>query len=205
MSAEALARREGLGFSSGPMKQDRRLAFRLAASLGARARRLCGSGGPYGHAPEYAPRGDEKTVTSGARELDPVMFARQPDEWRKWNVSLFGVVMSRGAGPGGGSYLTLSVRRLEPRNLCENARDDDTCRVTVSDRDFGDIHALVQLGGEDAVGEHSVGGGSLVRLVGRFGEDVDPNDGGPILRATWMRHWPRYAFVTSAARTQMRQ
>ena len=165
----------------------------------------CGSAGPYGHSPQYAPRGDEKSVTAGAREFDPVMFARQPDEWRKWNVSFFGVVTNRAAGPGGSSYLTLSVRRLEPRNLCDNAHDDDTCRVTVSDRDFGVVHALVRLTGEDDVGEHSVGAGSLLRLVGRFGEDVDPNDGGPILRATWFRHWPRYFFVTSAARSQMRQ
>ena len=86
----------------------------------------CGSGGPYGHAPEYVPHGDEKAAIAGAREYDPVMYARLPDEWRKVNVSLFGVVTNRGAGPGGSSYLTLSVRRLEPRNLCENAHDDDT-------------------------------------------------------------------------------
>ena len=178
--------------------------FAFACSLGVLAVSGC-SAGPYGHAPQYAPTGDEKGITSGAREYDPVMFARQPEEWRKGNVVLFGVVTNRGAGPGGSSYLALSVRRLEPRNLCENANDDDTCRVTVSDRDFGVVHALVRLNGDDAVGEHSVGGGSLVRLVGRFGEDVDPNDGGAILRATWYRHWPRYAFVTSAARGQMRQ
>jgi len=175
------------------------LVLSLACTVG------CGGGGAYGHAPEYAPRGNEQAQVTGAREYDPVMFGRFPDEWRKGKVTLFGVVMNRGAGPGGAAYLALSVRRLEPRNLCENAHDDDTCRVTVSDRDFGVVHALVRLEGEDAVGEHSVGGGSLVRLVGRFGEDVDPNDGGAILRATWYRHWPRYSFVTSAARGQMRQ
>jgi hypothetical protein len=163
------------------------------------------SAGPYGHAPAYAPRGDEKGAIAHAREYDPVMFVRQPDEWRKGDVVLFGVVTNRGAGPGGASYLTLSVRRLEPRNLCENAHDDDTCRVTVSDRDFGVVHALVLLTGDDDMGEHSVAAGSLVRLVGRFGENADPNDGGAILRATWYRHWPRYFFVTSAARGQMRQ
>jgi hypothetical protein len=164
----------------------------------------CGAG-PYGHAPAYAPRGDESSVTRGAREFDPVMYAREPEEWQKGNVALFGVVTSRSVGAGGNAYVTLSVRRLEPRNLCDNARDDDTCRVTVSDRDFGAVHALVRLSGADDVGEHSVGTGSLLRLVGRFGEDRDPSDGGPILRATWFRHWPRYFYVTSAARSQMRQ
>jgi hypothetical protein len=165
----------------------------------------CASGGPYGHAPQYATWGEEKGAIAGAREYDPVMFARAPDEWRKGSVSLFGVVTNRAAGPGGSSYLTLSVRRLEPRNLCENANDEDTCRVTVSDRDFGVVHALVRLTGEDDVGEHSAGAGSLLRLAGRFGQNVDPNDGGPVLRATWYRLWPRYFFVTSAARSQMRQ
>jgi hypothetical protein len=178
----------------------RPLAFSLAVAIAG-----CGSGGAYGHAPQYAPTGDEKSALAGSREYDPVMFARLPGEWRKGTVSLFGVVTNRAAGPGGSSYVTLSVRRLEPRNLCENAQDDDTCRVTVSDRDFGVVHATVRLTGEDDVGEHSAGAGSLVRLVGQFGENVDPNDGGPVLRASWYRLWPRYFFVTSASRAQMRQ
>jgi hypothetical protein len=133
------------------------------------------------------------------------MYARFPDQWRKESTNLFGVVTSRSAGPGGSAYVTLSVRGLETRNLCENSHDDDTCRVTVSDRDFGVVHAIVRLTGEDDVGQFSAGAGSLLRLVGRFGEDVDPNDGGPVLHATWYRLWPRYTFVTSAARGQMRQ
>ena len=178
-------------------------AARAAATL-LFALTSCHSAGPYGHAPVYAPLSDEASLVKAAREYDPVMYARQPDEWRKGTVSLFGVVTNRGAG-GGGAYLTLSVRRIEPRNLCESMNDDDSCRVTVSDRDFGSVHAIVHFTGEDDVGEHSVGGGSLVRLVGKLGEDVDPNDGGPILHATWYRHWPRYFYVTKAAAREMRQ
>jgi len=114
-------------------------------------------------------------------------------------------VTSRAAGPGGGAYLTLSVRRLEPRNLCDSNADEDTCRVTVSDADFGVIHVNVALHGDDDMGEHSVGGGSLVRVIGSVGEDVDPADGSPIMRVTYYRHWPRYFFVTKAAASQMRQ
>ncbi|HEY2517684.1 MAG TPA: hypothetical protein VGI39_42740 [Polyangiaceae bacterium] len=163
------------------------------------------SAGRYGHSPTYAPLSGENEAVAGARDYDPVMYARQPEEWRQGTVSLFGVVTNRGTGPGGGAYLTLSVRHLETRNLCENHNDEDTCRVTVSDKDFGSVHALVKLTGEDDVGEHSVSAGSLLRLVGKFGENVDPNDGGPILHATWYRHWPRYFYVTSAARGLMRQ
>jgi len=166
---------------------------------------LACSAGPYGHSPRYAPTSGETEALAGAREYDPVMYPRQPEEWRKGAVSLFGVVTARAAGPGGAANLTLSVRQLEPRNLCESANDEDSCRVTVSDRDFGVVHVLVKLAGDDDVGEHSVGAGSLVRIAGRFGENVDPNDGGPVMRATWYRHWPRYYFVTSAARSMMRQ
>jgi hypothetical protein len=148
-------------------------------AAGALALAACHSAGPYGHSPKYAPLSEETAALGSAREFDPVMFQREPDAWRAQPTQLFGIVTNRGTGSSGGSYLTLSVRRLEPRNLCDNQNDDDTCRVTVSDRDFGVVHALVQLHGEDDVGEHSVGGGSLVRLVGKFGEDVDPQDGAP--------------------------
>ena len=190
--------RAPLGFSSPHMKHA------LTAATLALALTACGAG-PYGHSPRYIPASGEPKAVAGARDYDPVMFARQPDEWRKSNVMLFGIVTSRTAGPGGGSYLTLSVRRLEPRNLCDSMHDDDSCRVTVSDADSGVVHVLVKLTGEDDVGEHSVGGGSLLRVVGRFGEDIDPNDGGPVLRAAWYRHWPRYFFVTRAAGRVMRQ
>ena len=80
----------------------------------------CHSAGPYGHAPRYVELDDETTAASGAREYDPVMVERQPDEWRKGKTALFGVVESRSAGSGGQALLKLSVRRLEPRNLCEN-------------------------------------------------------------------------------------
>lgn len=165
----------------------------------------CHSAGQYGHAVNYAPLSDEAAAVKGAREYDPVMFQRRPDEWRKGTVALFGVVTSRTAGQGGTAYLTMSVRRLEPRNVCESAQDEDTCLVTVSDADFGVVHAQIAFKGEDDVGEHSVAGGSLLRLVGTFGEDVDPNDGAPILRGTYARHWPRYFYATRAAAQQMRQ
>jgi hypothetical protein len=133
------------------------------------------------------------------------MFQRQPDQWRGKPVALFGIVTNRGAGPNGTAYVTLSVRRLEPRNACESHADEDTCRVTVSDADFGLVHVQVVAHGDDDVGEHSIGGGSLLRLVGTFGEETDPNDGGAVMRATYYRHWPRGFYVTKSAAQQMRQ
>jgi hypothetical protein len=165
----------------------------------------CGGGGKYGYAVNYAPVSGEEDAVKGAREYDPVMYGRETEEWRKTRTTLFGVVTSRAPGPSGSVNLTLSVRRLATRNLCSNANDEDTCRVTVTDRDFGVVHALAALRPEDDAGELSVAAGSLVRVAGQFGEDVDPADGAPVMRATFYRHWPRHHFVTNAAADLMRQ
>jgi hypothetical protein len=165
----------------------------------------CHSPGPYGHTVKYEPLDEETRVLAGAREYDPVMSQRQPEEWRQGSVSFFGVVVSRKPGPKGQAALKLSVRRLEPRNLCENANDEDSCRVTVSDVEFGGLHALVTLRPEDDGGPKSVGVGSLLRVVGKLGEDMDPDDGDQVVRAAYYRHWPRNTFVTRANAEHMRQ
>ena len=165
----------------------------------------CRSGGPYGYAAQYAPTSDEQSATVGTREHDPVMYGREPEAWRKSKVALFGIVSGRAPGPGGAAYVTVSLRKLATRNLCTNAADEDTCRVTVSDRDFGVVHLLAALRPEDDMGEHSLGIGSLVRAVGMFGEDVDPADGAPVLRASFYRHWPRFFYVTRSSADLMRQ
>jgi hypothetical protein len=176
------------------------LAFVTAALVTA-----CHGAGPYGHSPKYVELDEETAAAAGAREYDPVMVQRQPDEWRKGKTTLFGVVLSRGAGPSGQALLKLGVRRLELRNLCDNMNDDDSCRVTVSDKDFGVVWALVSLHGEDNVGPHAVGMRSLVRVIGTIGQDVSPADGNPVLRAAWYRHWPAMFYVTSASARDMRQ
>lgn len=165
----------------------------------------CHSPGPYGFAVDYASTPDEASAAKDARPYDPVMVQREPEVWRKGKLVLFGIVTSRAPGPGGAAYLTLSIRTLEPRNLCGNANDESSCRVTVSDRDFGVVHAIVGLRPEDDTGERPVGIGSLVRVVGSLGEDVDPADGAPIVRSSFYRHWPRHYFVTKANADVMRQ
>jgi len=169
-------------------------ALLLGASLAA-----CHGAGPYGHSPKYVDLDDETAAAAGAREYDPVMVQRQPDVWRTGKTSLIGVVLGRSAGPSGQALLKLGVRRLELRNLCENADDDDSCRVTVSEKDFG-----VSLHGEDDVGPHAVGLRSLLRIIGTIGQDVSP-DGSPVLRAAWYRHWPAMFYVTTASARDMRQ
>jgi hypothetical protein len=164
----------------------------------------CASGGPYGHSPVYSPLDEEEKAAEGARDFDPVMAKRSPENWKGKTVSLFGVVVARTPGTAGNSEVKLSVRTLEPRNLCDSP-DEDTCRVTVSDREYAVVHALLHLNGEDDIGEHSVGMQSLVRIVGTLNDGVDPADGEPILSAKYYRHWPRGFYVTNAARSLMRQ
>lgn len=149
----------------------------------------CRSAGPYGYSRAYAPTSDEARAISGKAELDPRGVQRAPGQQSRayWT---FGVVTHRSPGPGGAAYVTLSLRALMPQNQCES-RDEDTCRVTVGDRETGRAHALVTLTAEDDLGERSVGLGSLLRVVGSVAEDVDPSDGSAILRASFYRHWPR--------------
>jgi hypothetical protein len=165
----------------------------------------CGGAGAYGHAPRYVELGEETAAVAGAREYDPVMVERRPDEWRRGSVVLFGVVESRAAGPGGQALLRVSVRRLEPRNLCDNQNDDDSCRVTVSDRDFGAVWVLASLRAGDDVGPHPVAPRSLLRIVGTIGEEPSPSGPGPVLHARYYRHWPAFFYVTRASAPELKQ
>lgn len=162
----------------------------------------CHSAGPYGFSREYQPLSAEQGATDGAREYDPVMAERDRDDWKKGSVSLFGVVKTRSIAKDGGAYVSLSMRTLSPRNLCQDF-DEDTCRVTVSEHEHATLHATLKLAREDDIGQYSLGKGSLLRVVGKLSDEVDPDDGSPVLRVSYYRHWPRHFFVTTADAAQM--
>ena len=162
----------------------------------------CHSAGPYGFSRNYQPLSAEESAVDGAREYDPVMAERDKEDWKKNTTSLFGVVKSRTSAQDGGAYLTLSMRTLSDRNLCDDF-DEDTCRVTVSEHEHATVHATLKLSSEDDIGQFSVGKGSLVRIVGKLTDEVDADDGGPVFRVSYYRHWPRHYFVTTADSAQM--
>lgn len=162
----------------------------------------CSSAGPYGYSRTYAPLSAEDAAAEGAREYDPVMAERDKADWKKAKVSVFGIVTKRTEGPSGMAYVTLSVRTLEARNLCEQL-DDETCRVTVGEHEFAIVHALLKLAPGDDIGEKSLNRGSLVRVLGKLTDDVDPDDGSVVMKADYYRHWPRHFFVTTASRPDM--
>ncbi len=164
----------------------------------------CSSAGPYGYAPTYSPLDEEESAAAGVKEYDPVMAKRFPEEWKDKPVSVFGIVTNRGQAAGGGTRLTLSVRTLAPRNLCDEG-GEDTCRVTVSDREYAVVHAIVKLRAGDDIGEKSIGPGSLVRVIGKLSDVVDNDDGNPIINGSYYRHWPVHHYVTTAAASYMRR
>ncbi len=164
----------------------------------------CGAGGQWGHSPNYEPLSEEESALSGSTEYDPVMAGRSPDKWRNKSIHLFGVVTERKAAPGGLADVTVSMRALETRNLCETV-EDDSCRVTVSEREHARVHVLLKLLPEGDIGSESVGTLSLLRIVGTLSDEPSAQDGLPVIRATYYRHWPRNYYVTTAARSYMKR
>lgn len=183
----------------GPMMRRFLAAWLLAAGAIA-----CGSAGPYGHSRVYAPTSGEEAAASGSERYDPVMARRLPHEWQTKKLELFGVVLEREEGPEGLADLTLSVRRLAARNLCE-AGEEETCRVTVSDHELARVHALVKLRQADAAGAGQLKPRSLVRVIGKLSDRVDKEDGSDVLVSSWYRHWPAAEYVTEQARSYMRR
>jgi hypothetical protein len=184
-------------------RSSRGVGLCLAGYLGLGAL-ACGSAGPYGYSRTYSPLSPEDDALSGSENYDPVMARRLPEEWRGKKLAAFGVVVARSEGRDGLADLTLSVRRLAARNLCESG-EEDTCRVTVGDQELTRLHALVKLSQTDAVGEHQLKPRSLVRVVGKLEDQVNKEDGSDILVADYYRHWPAAEYVTEQARSYMRR
>jgi len=164
----------------------------------------CASGGQWGHDRKYQPLDAEEAALQGSTEYDPVMANRSPEKWQDKPIHLFGVVMDRKAAPGGLAEVTLSMRVLEPRNLCDTG-EDDSCRVTVSEREHARVQVLLKLLPENEIGAESVGPLSLLRIVGKLGSEASSKDGSPVIRASYYRHWPRNYYVTTAAASYMRR
>lgn len=163
----------------------------------------CAASNQYGHSPDYVPLPEEPKATQGTVDYDPVMSLRTPDQWGTQPVRLFGVVKTVAPGRDGTHTFVVGVRTLAERNLCENDASD-SCRVTVSDREFDTIRVTMKVPQEQLEGDESIGSGSLVRLVGKLEPDPE-RPSHPQMRVTWHRHWPRGYFVTMAARERMRQ
>lgn len=166
----------------------------------------CASAGPFGFAQMYTPLDVEDEATDGSVPFDPSATRRKPDTWRGRKVVAFGVVTDvvKSDQPGTQRVL-LSVRGLQPRNLCDGP-DDQTCRVTVTDTEFAKLWAVIPSAALEPqrTPPDPVQPGSLLRVVGKLqpsNNHVDPAQ----VDASFARHWPLQMYVTTSARESMRR
>ena len=163
----------------------------------------CGGGGPYGYARTYQPLRVEKDHFARAQTAPYEEVKRDPNGYQSADVGWFGVVRALGDLPDGRTRLFLSLRTHQERHLCSDERAA-SCRVTVSERDLGPFSADVTLSDEERLGPDKVWVGSLLKVYGRPTGDYD-DEGGPVLNASYHRHWPRGTYVTTAQRAGMRR
>lgn len=165
----------------------------------------CGGAGQYGFAREYVPLDAEEPYIEETTEISYEEVRRDPADFSEATVAWFGVVTAVAVDPSGSApaLVSMTFRTHQARHLC---RDETrgSCRVTVSERAGGPFSALVEIRPDDRDGETRLWNGSLLKVYGVPTGDFD-DEGGPILRARWYRHWPRGYFVTTGAAGAMRR
>ncbi|MBI5500749.1 MAG: hypothetical protein HY907_10945 [Deltaproteobacteria bacterium] len=172
-------------------------AILLLAALG------CG-GNPYGYARYYIPFGEEDTYAAAAIEPPYTDVVRDPGAFADETLGWFGVVREVLPQDDGSVLVRMSQRPHVERHLC-SARSEDSCRVTVSERDAGPFSVRLRLRpGPDSEGENRVQWESLLKIYGRPGGDYD-STGGPLLDVDYYRHWPRGQYVDTTASPVMRR
>lgn len=166
----------------------------------------CSSPGPFGFAQLYTPLDVEAEATDGSVPFDPSGARRKPDAWRNRLVVAFGVVVdtTRSDVPDTQRVL-LSVRGLQPRNLCDGP-DDGSCRVTVTDTEFAKLWAVIPNAAvvPQRTPPDPVQPGSLLRVVGKL-QPAPADAESASLNVSFARHWPLQMYVTTAARESMRR
>lgn len=164
----------------------------------------CGGAGPYGFAREYVPLDAEEQYLEAASGISYEEVRRDPVDFQSTLVGWFGVVTSVEPRDDGTALVRMTYRTLSARNLCADERDS-SCRVTVSEREGGPFTAIVRLSPAELSGDARVWAGSLLKIYGNPTGELDPETGGPILRAAFHRHWPHGKYVTTGARAAMRR
>ena len=158
----------------------------------------CGAGGDYGFARTYRPLGEEDDYLEQASEVSYEEVRRDPADYRESMLSWFGIVTGVE-----GSTVHMTYRTHQERHLCRD-ETSRSCRVTVSERPGGAWSAVLQMRAEDQDGQERIWNGSLLRIYGSPNGEFD-SDGGPIVQATYYRHWPRGTYVTTGASGVMRR
>jgi len=164
----------------------------------------CGGGGQYGYAREYEPLSEEEDLLETADAANYEEVRRDPDAYKSKLITWFGLVTDVTTDRMTGKVkVAMDLRFHQERHLCFD-QFDSSCRVTISERSGGPFTAIIDLRTEDAGGTDRLYAGSLLRVYGRPNGDFD-DQGGPILVASYYRHWPRNTFATTALHSKMRR
>jgi hypothetical protein len=156
----------------------------------------------YGFSRTYQPLGEERPFLEQASEASYEEVRRARPEAQRM-VGWFGVVLEAPQiAADGSTRLVLGLHAHQERHLCQGP-NDDSCKVTVSEREIGRFTARVTLRPDDRAGPKRVWVGSLVKIYGT----ASSTDGelGPDLVAAWYRHWPPNYYVTTESAHYMRR
>ena len=163
----------------------------------------CG-GNIYGYGRYYIPLDEEDSYAASALEPPYTDVVRDPGGFADQTIGWFGVVREVVRQDDGTVLVRMSQRPHVERHLC-SARSDDSCRVTVSERDAGPFSVRMRLhAGADSEGENRIQWESLLKIYGRPSGDYD-STGGPLLTVDFYRHWPRGQYVDTTASAIMRR
>ena len=164
----------------------------------------CGGSGQYSYAREYEPLSEEEDLFEKAETVNYEDVRRDPEAYKTKLVSWFGLVTGVTTDrTTGKAKVSMDLRFHQERHLCFD-QFDSSCRVTISERSGGPFTAIIELRPEDASGENRLYEGSLLRVYGKPNGEFD-DQGGPILVASYYRHWPRNTFVTTSMQSKMRR
>ena len=168
----------------------------LWALLGA-----CASTHPYSFGREYAPLSVEEDYLERQAPLSYEEVRRDPAGHRADLLGWFGTVVEVKPGVVV-TTVALDLRFHQPRHLCSD-ESEESCRVTVSERDGGPFSVRLRLHPEDRAGRARLAPGSLIKVYGRVVDEFDDR-GGPVLEAIYYRHFPTGTYVISSHTGQMR-
>jgi hypothetical protein len=176
--------------------------LRFCAVTLAVAATACSSGGPYGFSRSYSALDAEEDALDGSVEYDPVAYERPLPSALGKRVNVFGVVQSLTPNANGTTDVLVGVRALQGRNLCETD-DQESCRVTISEAEFGKVYLRLKLRPENVTGVDRLAVGGLVRAIGPVSKEPHPKTGATMIDATYYRVWPMHKYVTTQARSYM--
>ena len=162
----------------------------------------CG-GNNYGYAREYVPTDDEEPFYEKAADVSYEEVRRDPQSYAQRLLGWFGVVSDVRRAPDGTVVVALDMRFHQPRHLCSD-EFESSCRVTISEREGGPFSTTLRLRGEDVGGSTQLNVGSLVKVYGMPTGEFDSR-GGPLIKASYYRHWPHGAYVSTSGAVNMRR